>query len=187
MISSGVGQLTSSRAIANSILLVEDERDTADFLKELLESKGYRVVVAKDGGQAHSAFAMHKPDFVIMDLILPGESGFEICERMKQKESGIPVLILSAIELPDARSLAKRVGADGYLTKPFDPNELLEEITNIAERVWEQTHIKKDAESGDRIRFKCVCGKKFKVSAEHSGKSMTCPDCGEPLTVPAHV
>lgn len=181
----GLGQLTSTRAIANQILLVDDEKDTTAFLKELLESKGYRVIVAKDGGQAHSAFAMHKPDLVILDLILPGESGFEICERMKQMESGVPILVLSAIELPDAKSLAKRVGADGYLTKPFDPNELLEEIVRVAESVWEKTHVKRD-EPADRIRFKCVCGKKFKVSAEHGGKSMTCPDCGEPLTVPAH-
>lgn len=185
MASGGIGQLTSSRAIANRILLVEDEKETAEFLKELLESKGYRVVVAKDGGQAHSAFAMHKPDLVILDLILPGESGFEICERMKQNEAAVPVLILSAIELPDARRLATRVGADAYMTKPFDPNELLAEITRVAEEVWEKTHTKRE-DKPERIRFKCRCGKRFKVSAGHAGKSMTCPDCGEPLTVPAH-
>lgn len=176
--------LTSGRAIVNQILLVEDEPETASFLKELLQQQGYRVVVAKDGGQAHSAFSMHKPDFVILDLILPGEeSGFEICERMKQAEENVPVLVLSAIELEDAHNLARRVGADDYLTKPFDPNELLERIVAVAERVWEKTHIK-PRRSEERIRFQCRCGKRFKVSATHRGKSMTCPECGEPLTVP---
>jgi len=186
MSSGGLFQsLTSGRAIANRILLVEDEADTAGFIKELLENHGYQVVVAKDGGQAHSAFAMHKPDFVILDLILPGESGFEICERIKQHEAGVPVLVLSAIDMDDSRELARRVGADGYLTKPFDPNELVHRITDVAEQVWERTHMRKTRNT-DRIRFKCRCGKKFKVSANHKGKTLTCPECGEPLTVPSH-
>ena len=71
---------------------------------------------------------MRKPDFVILDLILPGESGFEVCSRMKQANSTIPVLVLTAIDLPEARALADRVGADDYLTKPFDPDELVKRI-----------------------------------------------------------
>lgn len=184
----GFGNLTSGRAIANQILLVEDDADTAEFIKTLLQDRGYRVVVAKDGGQAHSAFAMHKPDFVILDLILPGtESGFEICERMKQSEAKTPVLVLSAIDMQDSRSLARRVGADGYLTKPFDPDELLNQIVAIAENVWEQSHLRAPPTKVERIRFQCRCGKRFKVSATHRGKSLTCPECGEPLTVPTAV
>jgi DNA-binding response OmpR family regulator len=186
MSSGRFGNLTSGGALARQILLVEDDPDTAAFVKEFLERHGHRVVIAKDGGQAHSAFVMHKPDFVILDLILPGESGFEICERMKQAEEGTPILILSAIDMPDARNLARRVGADGYLTKPFDPDELLDNIAAIAELVWERMHLKNPAGSGERIRFHCRCGKKFKVSVTHKGKTLTCPECGEPLIVPAH-
>lgn len=185
MSSGRFGELTSGRAIAHRILLVDDEADTAAFIRELLERHGYRVVVAKDGGQAHSAFAMHKPDFVILDLILPGESGFEICERMKQAEANVPVLILSAIDMDDARDLARRVGADGYLTKPFDPNDLLDQIVTLAESCWERSHLQR-AKKVERIRFNCRCGKRFKVSATHKGKSLTCPECGEPLVVPTH-
>lgn len=187
MSSGRFGNLTSGRAIAHQILLVEDDPDTATFIKELLESKGYRVKIAKDGGQAHSAFLMHKPDFVILDLILPGESGFEICERLKQFDEATPVMILSAIDMEQSKNLAQRVGADGYLTKPFDPEELLEQIMTIAENVWAKRHMRNPAhEAGQRIRFHCRCGKKFKVSASHRGKSMTCPECGEPVTVPMH-
>src|SRR5438105_1727317 len=112
MVTDAVGQ---AQAVVNNILLVEDEADTADFVKTLLESNRYQVMLAKDGGQAHSTFVMRKPDFVIMDLILPGESGFEICQRFKLSDPAIPVLIVSAIELDDSVDLARRVGADGYL------------------------------------------------------------------------
>jgi len=172
-------------AVAHHVLVVDDEVDTAVFLKELLESKGYSVTTAKDGGQAQSSFVMRKPDFVVLDLILPGESGFEICERMKQTDENTPVLILSAIDMGDARALASRVGADGYMTKPFDPDELLANIENIAQKVWERTHTDQPKEE-TRIRFACRCGKRFKVSPTHKGKTLTCPECGEPLVIPRH-
>lgn len=172
-------------AIAHRILLVEDDEATAAMLKEELESRGFRVFVAKDGGQAHTSFMMHKPDFAIVDLIISGESGFEICERLKQTNEAVPVLILSVMDMPEARNLAERVGADGYMTKPFDPNELSSMINTIAQRAWERSHTDKPQETR-RIRFACRCGKRFKVSPTHRGRTLTCPECGEPLIVPRH-
>lgn len=176
----------SADVIVARVLLVEDEADTAQFLKTLLEAKGFQVAVAKDGGQAHGSFVMRKPDLVILDLILPGESGFEVCDRIKRTDPNVPVLVLSAIDMEDARDLAKRVGADGYMTKPFDPEELLTKMTEVAREVWVRSHAEKPVSEDGRIRFTCRCGKKFKVSPVHRGKSLTCPECGEPVTVPRH-
>ena len=176
---------TTTAVVAHHILVVEDNAESAGALKEALQRKGFRVVVVKDGGQAQSTFVMRKPDFVILDLILPGESGFEICERMKQTDSTVPILVLSVIDMPDARSLAERVGADGYLTKPCDPEEIIENIKEISERVWQRTHTDRP-KAEKRIRFSCRCGKRFKVSPLHRGKTLTCPECGEPLVVPRH-
>ena len=175
----------SAGTLAHHILLVEDDPMSAESLKVLLEEHGYHVQVAKDGGQAHSAFRMRRPDFVITDLILPGENGFELIDRMKRSDESVPVLVLSAISLEDSRSLSERLGADGYLTKPAEPDNLLTEIKEIAQRVWERTHLggQKDEK---RIRFNCRCGKKFKVSPVHRGRTLTCPDCGEPLIVPRY-
>ena len=175
----------SAGAMAHHILLVEDDSAAADSLKALLEQHGYRVQVAKDGGQAHSAFRMRRPDFVITDLILPGENGFELIDRMKRSDESVPVLVLSAISLEDSRALSERLGADGYLTKPAAPDNLLAEIKEIAQRVWERTHQGSQREE-KRIRFNCRCGKKFKVSPVHRGRTLTCPDCGEPLIVPRY-
>jgi DNA-binding response OmpR family regulator len=174
-------------AIVHRILVVDDEADTAAFIKTLLERHGYEVTIAKDGGQAHSMFVMKKPDFVILDLILPGETGFEVCERLKTLEKFIPVLILTAIELEDARSLATRVRADAYMTKPFDPDELLAQIKQTAEEVWMKSRGETANAGGtEPIRFACRCGKRFKVSHQHRGKTLTCPNCGEPVLVPRH-
>lgn len=175
----------SAGAIASRILVIENDPNEAAAMRTLLLEHGYQVQVAKDGGQAHSSFQMYKPDFVIMEVILPGETGFEVCEHMKQRNSAIPVLVVSEITLEDARSLAMRVGADGYLTKPYSPQVLLSQISEIAQVVWERTHLGKGAEEG-RVRFNCRCGKRFKVRAKHRGRTLTCPDCGEPVIVPHH-
>jgi DNA-binding response OmpR family regulator len=174
-------------AIVHRILVVEDDPDTAAFVKTLLEREKYDVTVARDGGQAHSMFIMKQPDFVILDLILPGESGWEVCERLKTLERFVPVLILTAIELDDARNLAVKVGADAYMTKPFDPDELLREIQETAQEVWLRSRAEAPvAEDNKPVRFACKCGKRFKVARQHRGKTLTCPNCGEPVLVPRH-
>ena len=176
-----------TKAIVHRILVVDDEADTAAFLKSLLEKNGYEVTIAKDGGQAHSMFVMRQPDFVICDMLLPGETGFEVCERLKTLDRKVPVMALTAIDMDDARNLARRVGVDHYMTKPFDPADLLGRIKLIAEEVWARTRA--EADDGDLskpVRFACRCGKKFKVAHQHRGKTLTCPNCGEPVLVPRH-
>jgi DNA-binding response OmpR family regulator len=167
----------------NLVLIVEDDADSAQVTKLILEKHGMSVKIAKDGGQAQSFFVMQKPDFVILDLILPGETGFEICDRLKHSDDSIPVVILTAIDSDDSRALATRVGADEYLTKPVDPKRLVETIRRVAKTVWDRSRQTEPKET-DRIRFTCICGKKFRVSSAHKGRGMTCPQCGEPMTVP---
>ena len=177
-------QLANVGVTVNLVLLVEDDADSANMTKLILEREGMSVKIAKDGGQAQSFFVMQKPDFVILDLILPGESGFEICDRLKHSDDTIPILIFSAIDSDESRALAKRVGADGYLTKPVEPERLMATIRQVAESVWSKARQENTKESSDRIRFACICGKRFRVSTTHKGRSMVCPQCGEPMTVP---
>ncbi len=185
MSSDGWGLSQKISVPVNLVLIIEDDPSSAERMRSALERHHVTVRVAKDGGQAQATFSMHKPDFVILDLILPGESGFEICERFKSSDASVPVLVITEMDRVDSRELAKRVGADGYLTKPIDADQLIETVREIAERVWKQTH--SDQESDEtRIRFTCTCGKKFKVSSTRRGKRLTCPQCGEPVTIPQH-
>ncbi|MEX0715400.1 MAG: response regulator [Planctomycetaceae bacterium] len=172
--------------LACRILLIEDDPEQAAALKDALARHHYAVSIARDGGQAQAAFTMRQPDVVILDLMLPGESGFEICERLKQTNDAVPILVLTVIDLPDARELAERVGADAYLVKPIDPEELPAKIEEAAARAWERRHSAKRPREEGRVRFRCRCGKQFKVSPVHRGKALTCPECGEPVQVPRH-
>lgn len=188
MLSDELKHVSAIQADVHHILVVDDDADQRESLKSLLEAKGHRVTTAKDGGQAHSAFRMRQPDFVLLDLILPGESGFEVCEHMKQLNDRIPVLILTAIDMDDSRALAERIGADGYMTKPYDPEQLLSLMYSIAERNWQRTHqlAPRPADDG-KVRFHCSsCGTKIKVKAVHRGRHMTCPKCTTSVMVPRH-
>jgi DNA-binding response OmpR family regulator len=176
------------QAMVHRILIVDDEESVVESLTAILEGAGYDVVVARDGGQAHSAFTMRNPDFVLCDLKLAGnETGFEICERFKQANRRIPVVILTAIDLPRARRLAERVGADGFLIKPIEGDRLLAQVREIADAVWRRSLSEEFTQTSPQsIRFACRCGKRFKVSEQHRGKTLTCPSCGEPVIVPRH-
>lgn len=178
--------LSPSEVLVHRILVVEDDREQADVLKTFLEKNKFTVEIAKDAGQAHAAYTMHLPDFVILDVILPNDvTGFEVCEKMRRQHDGVPILMLSAIDMDDARDLARRVGADGYLLKPFDPQTLLAEIRRIAEAVWRRKHLGTTVDPNAKVRFSCTeCGKHLKVSASHRGRTLNCPKCGQPTTVP---
>jgi two-component system, OmpR family, response regulator len=179
---------TGIGAVVNTILVVDDDKDAVTAIKSLLETQNYIVVTARDGGQAHAQFTMRKPDFVLLDVMLPNDTGFEVCERFKVADVRIPVMFLTGVSTPEARDLAMRVGADGFLVKPASPKMLLKEIPAIAQRVWEKHHGVGPAAqaSNDYVRFGCKCGRRIKVAASHRGKQLTCPQCGDPVLVPRH-
>lgn len=176
----------ATKAIVNRILLIDANPESAAELKSLLQAAGCDVDVAKDGGQAQSMFVMRKPDLVIAEVILPNETGFEVCERFKTTDSTVPVMFVSEVEIDDALRLAKRVGADDYVIKPFHPDDLIDRIQLVADTVWQKNHGQMPASVGSdgRIHFSCRCGKKLKVSETHRGRALTCPECGEVITVP---
>lgn len=175
-------------AIVNRVLIVENDRDEAEFLRDFLQQHGMDVDVAKDGGQAQASFTMRQPDFVVLDLILPNVSGFEVCEQLKRINNTVPVLILTAIDMEDARDLARRVGADDYMTKPYDPDELLARIRLNADAAWTRTHLSRGSDPDEKVRFECTeCGKRLKASAAHRGRTLNCPRCGQPVVVPRHL
>lgn len=109
------------------ILIVEDELDLANIIKDYLEKELYEVEICTEGDKAIEIFDKFKPSLVILDLMLPGMSGYEICQNIRIK-STIPILILSAKidEFDKVKGLD--LGADDYITKPFRPRELLARV-----------------------------------------------------------
>lgn len=109
------------------ILIVEDELDLANIIKDYLEKELYEVEICTEGDKAIEIFDKFKPSLVILDLMLPGMNGYEICKNIRIK-STIPILILSAKidEFDKVKGLD--LGADDYITKPFRPRELLARV-----------------------------------------------------------
>ena len=118
------------------ILIVEDETALALGLKFNFEQEGYDAIVAGDGVTALEAFRNAEPRFqlIILDLMLPGMSGYEICREIRQLDKQVPILVLSARTLSEDRTRGFDVGCDQYMSKPFDLQELLSRVRNLAER-----------------------------------------------------
>lgn len=174
-----------SQAVINNVMVVDDEPESAESLKAILKDAGLDVTVARDGGQVQGNWMMRKPDCVISKVIVPGESGFEICVRVKKMDPNIPVILLTEIDLDDSRQLARRVGVDGYAVKPIDEDKFIEFIRSIAQRVWEHANNDKQQEEG-KIKFSCKCGQKLRAKLSYAGKSMRCTACNDMNSIPNH-
>lgn len=118
------------------ILVVEDEDHLAKGIRFNLQAEGYQVSVAADGASALETIENATPDvdLIVLDLMLPGMSGYSVCEKLRDQGSNIPILMLSARTLPEDRTRGFDVGADQYLTKPFELDELLSRIKGLLAR-----------------------------------------------------
>lgn len=117
-----------------TILLVEDEATLVQTIAYTLRREGYTVVTAGDGQTALTLAREARPDLVVLDLMLPGLDGFEVCRRLRA-ESAVPILILSARDTEIDRVVGLEIGADDYLTKPFSLRELLARIRALLRRM----------------------------------------------------
>lgn len=127
------------------LLIVEDEPAMAGILQFNFEQEGYEVAMARDGFKAMELFLETRPapenpapaepfDAIVLDLMLPGMSGYEICRRVRKLDPQVPVLVLSARTLAEDRMTAFDVGTDQFITKPFELAELLNRVRNVIER-----------------------------------------------------
>ncbi len=115
------------------ILLVEDEKDMAYAVTFQLEDKGYEVIVASDGCEGLDKARMKKPDLIILDLMLPKIDGYKVCRMLKfdSKYKDIPIILFTARAQDSDKKIGKDVGADAYITKPFESSVLLDKICEL--------------------------------------------------------
>ena len=119
-----------------TLLVIEDDPDIVELLRYNLEREGFRVLVATDGERGLADATRHQPDLVLLDLMLPGLDGLEVCRRLRaQAETrGIPVLVLTAKGEETDVVIGLEMGADDYLTKPFSPRELVARVRALLRR-----------------------------------------------------
>ena len=119
--------------MTDKVLVVEDEAKIARTLRLYLEQAGYLVVAIQDGAQALPAFRHERPDLVILDLLLPHTDGWEICRQIR-RESGTPIIMLTARSEEADKLIGLELGADDYVTKPFSPREVVARVRVVLRR-----------------------------------------------------
>lgn len=116
------------------ILVAEDDANTRDALREVLDREGFRVVTASNGREALDLFRKEKPDFICLDVMMPELNGYEVCSRIRREDESVPVLFLTAKSEEVEKVLGLELGADDYMTKPFGVKEVLARIRAILRR-----------------------------------------------------
>ena len=121
------------------ILVVDDEVDIVDFIDGYLTGEGYEVIKAYDGVEALDKMRQDLPDLVVLDVMLPGLDGFEVCKQMRT-ESTVPILMVTAKDTDVDKIVGLEIGADDYMPKPFNPRELVARIKAILRRSYRQDY-----------------------------------------------
>ena len=119
---------------SKKILVVDDEKKIVEILKAYLERDTFQVLVAYDGRTALELAAQQSPDMIILDLMLPEISGWDVCRTLRQT-SGVPIIMLTARDEITDKIIGLELGADDYITKPFDPKEVISRIRAVLRRI----------------------------------------------------
>jgi DNA-binding response OmpR family regulator len=120
--------------VGQLVLVVDDDPTVSDVVRRYLERAGFVVRLAADGPGALRAFDAERPDLVVLDLMLPGIDGLEVCRRMRARADGVPIVMLTALGEEADRVVGLELGADDYVTKPFSPRELVLRVQSVLRR-----------------------------------------------------
>src|SRR5215470_10511227 len=116
------------------VLVVDDDPTVSDVVRRYLERAGYTVALVADGVTALNEYARQRPDLVILDLMLPGLDGLEVCRRLRLQPGSAPIIMLTALGEETDRIAGLQMGADDYVTKPFSPRELVLRVQSVLRR-----------------------------------------------------
>jgi DNA-binding response OmpR family regulator len=135
--------------VSTKILAIEDDPDILELVQYNLGRQGFTVITASDGETGLKVALDQKPNIILLDIMLPGMDGLEVCRRLKKDDDGknIPVIMLTAKGEESDVVLGLEIGADDYVTKPFSPNELVARIRTVLRR----THQLESAQESDRV------------------------------------
>ena len=117
----------------HDLLIVDDDRQTCDLVRRYFERNGFHVVAAHDGNEMSAQLARRKFALIILDVMLPGRNGFELCRDLRNR-SDVPVIMLTAVNELTDKVVGLELGADDYVPKPFEPRELLARVRAVIRR-----------------------------------------------------
>ena len=120
--------------VGHRVLIVDDDPTVSDVVRRYLEQDGCAVRLAADGADGLAAVAADRPDLVVLDLMMPGIDGIEVCRRLRERDANLPVVMLTALGEEADRVTGLALGADDYVTKPFSPRELATRVRTVLRR-----------------------------------------------------
>jgi DNA-binding response OmpR family regulator len=126
--------------MAMKVLLAEDDRDFGNILSQYVTINGFDVTLARDGKEAWELFNQEKPDICVLDVMMPEMDGFTLGEKIKEVQPEVPLIYLTAKSLKEDIVRGLKIGADDYITKPFDPEVLILRINNILKRAYSSSN-----------------------------------------------
>ncbi len=134
-----------------TVLIVEDEKDIVKMLEYNLKNEGFKTISVSDGEDAIDSSISRSPDLIILDLMLPGIDGLEVCKTIKSnsKTTSIPIIMLTAKSQESDKVVGLELGADDYMTKPFSPRELIARIKAVLRRAKEKNKSPEMLKVGD--------------------------------------
>ncbi|HZV33339.1 MAG TPA: response regulator transcription factor [Verrucomicrobiae bacterium] len=155
------------------ILIVEDDPHILLGLEEVLKSESFDVAVCNRGDQAIAAFQQHRPALVVLDVMLPGLSGYDICKRLREKKITTPILMLTAKGQEIDKVVGLDLGADDYVTKPFGVRELLARIQALLRRTSNSAPSTSDSDKPFRIGEAAIDPKTFEIKRGRQIEELT--------------
>lgn len=131
------------------ILIVDDEENICELVRLYIEKDGFKAVIAGNGNEAIAKFDSEKPDLILLDIMLPGKDGWQVCREIRS-QSNVPIIMLTAKGETFDKVLGLELGADDYVVKPFEPKELIARIRAVLRR---STAAADEPEAEDEILF----------------------------------
>ena len=125
-----------------NVLIAEDDENIRSGLAEILRNEGYATILARDGKEALTLFRSRTPDFVCLDIMMPGTNGYDVCREIRKANANVPVIFISAKSEEVDKVLGLELGADDYILKPFGVREVLARIRAVTRRCLAAKHAK---------------------------------------------
>jgi DNA-binding response OmpR family regulator len=150
------------------VLIAEDDRDFGNILAQYVTISGFNVSLGRDGKEAWEMFISDKPDICVLDVMMPEMDGFTLAEKIKEMDLNVPLIFLTARSLKEDIVRGLKIGADDYITKPFDPEVLILRINNILKRAY--------ASANDEYRIS-------QTLLKYNTLELICPDSKVKLTL----
>ena len=159
--------------VKQKILIVDDDSNIAELIFLYLTKECFDVKIAEDGNEALDIFKQYQPDLVLLDLMLPGMDGYQVCREIR-KSSHIPVIMMSAKGEVFDKVLGLELGADDYIVKPFDTKELVARIKAVLRRIHNPAQTE-ETDSPDIIKYPDLIINFSNYSVTYQGKSLDMP------------